>query len=86
MTLIPLPWDRLPWIVGWAEPARQLFHVGPGDGVALGDGDGEAGHVDVAGVVEAEAAGGGDVAVLEDDALDGCSGQAMDGAHRLHVA
>ena len=50
------------------------------------DGDGEACHIDVAGMVELEAANGSDVAVLKDDALDGCSRKAVDGAYRLHIA
>ena len=68
------------------RPVMPLLHVGFGDGGAVFDVEGEAGEVDVACVGDIEAGVGGDVAVLEDDALDGAVGKAVDGTGRLRVA
>src|SRR6185437_10771153 len=81
-------------MTNWWKPAAGCARTGAdpsldvrgGDWFALVDGDGEAFQIDVAGVVEAEAAVGGDVAALKSDALDGASGEAVNGADGHHVS
>ena len=75
------------WVPGYWDGLGAGGGVGGGEGgAAVGQGDFQAGGVEVGGVGEAHRGAAGEVAVLEEDVGDGGVGQAGDGAAAAGVA